>query len=178
MKDERPLTSSTSGQLQIPWLRPVSQISVKTSQPSIEGPIKRIIVADDEEDWREFVSEVLKNEYEIYIVRDGEECIALLGWMLDEKKPPAMIITDWKMPKMDGIELIRKAREIDTGLKFILITANTRIEMNELVLEIRPDSFFEKPLNPIEIRAAVKNLLSSKSKVNDNCKKPDCKDDD
>ena len=80
---------------------------------------QKILVVDDEISMCDFLTVVLSNEgYTVKAFQDGEEALKVLK----EEKFPCMI-TDLKMAKMDGLEVLEKAREIVPDLGVVVITA-------------------------------------------------------
>lgn len=94
---------------------------------------------------------------EVYIGEDGED-----GYLLYEKYKPDLIITDIKMPKMSGIELVSKVRQIDAKTSIVIISAHTEVE---LLLQSIPLSLIEyviKPLNSEKLNSIFTKFLNTK----------------
>ena len=87
--------------------------------------------------------------YKIESYADGSE-----AWDAFSATHPQIVISDWKMPGMDGLELCRRLRErqSDTYTYFILVTAQRRSRSNmETALEAGVDDFLKKPIGSEEI---------------------------
>jgi CheY-like chemotaxis protein len=159
--------------LHVPRLSPIKSFSKSTQPPSSEGPIlpsakaqrqkRRILVVDDEEDYRMIVQDTLDGDYEVYTVQNGEEALAALEWMRGENNLPAVIITDKMMPIMDGDEFIAKARDAVPGLKFIMITMNMTVTEDTLIEGGKPDRLMYKThlVGPDGLRKVVVDLLEN-----------------
>ncbi|HEY5599516.1 MAG TPA: response regulator, partial [Candidatus Manganitrophaceae bacterium] len=81
---------------------------------------KLILVVDDEESVRKYLSTLLVSEgYEVALAEGGEEAVA----MLKQGSSPSLIILDVMMPRMDGLEALRKIQEIHKGLPVIMLSA-------------------------------------------------------
>ena len=78
---------------------------------------KTILIVDDEEIIREFLFEVLNESYQISVASDGDEAIEKI-----QKQEYDLIITDLKMPKVSGEEVVRFARDADPQSKVIIIS--------------------------------------------------------
>jgi two-component system response regulator (stage 0 sporulation protein F) len=81
--------------------------------------MKRILVVDDEADIRLLYREELQEAgYEVAVAKDGHEALRMV-----QKNRPDLMTVDMKMPGMDGIELLRRVREIYRDLPIIICTA-------------------------------------------------------
>ncbi|MBN2870041.1 MAG: response regulator [Campylobacterales bacterium] len=68
-----------------------------------------------------------------------------------------LLITDFNMPRMDGIELLKKAKEIQPGIMSIMITANGEESVRIQALDEGVDDFLTKPYSPSEVKLRIKN---------------------
>ena len=115
----------------------------------------KILVAEDD-----FVSRLLvkkaveKIGHEVLEAEDGKIALELF---LEHK--PDMIISDWMMPEMDGIELCQKIRASDkkTYSYIILLTAKDKMTDLVEVFEAGADDYIIKPFKPDELRSRIKN---------------------
>jgi CheY-like chemotaxis protein len=76
-----------------------------------------------------------------------------------------LVITDYAMPQMSGLDLIKKIREIDTNyrIKIIVISATVKndiINYNDKFLNLKIDKFLEKPLSLEELKHEIKKLIN------------------
>ncbi|HEX7215445.1 MAG TPA: response regulator, partial [Methylomirabilota bacterium] len=84
----------------------------------------RILIVDDEPDMLESCSRILSRQgYACVTAGDGRAALAIL-----EREHPDLLLTDFKMPEMDGLELLRRAHELDPALPVILLTGFATIE--------------------------------------------------
>ncbi|HHP7245167.1 MAG TPA: response regulator [Elainellaceae cyanobacterium] len=120
-----------------------------------------ILVVDDNPDLRNYVSTVLqKAGYQVSIARNGLE-----GFQSLQRIHPDLIVSDWMMPVMSGLEMIQRIRDHDelNGTPIILLTAkadeDTRIEGTEQ----GANAYLSKPFNHRELLAEVRNLLALKA---------------
>jgi len=101
----------------------------------------RVLVVDDEPDMLENFTRILRRAgYRCLTASDGERGLALL-----ESERPDLLVTDLKMPGIDGMELLRQARELDPALPVIVITAFATIE--SAVAAIKEGAFDYLPKN-------------------------------
>lgn len=97
-------------------------MSIKPS----EQLLRRIILAEDDESMRGFLERALaKAGYDVTSFADGAAAYENLC-----KEPYALLLTDIVMPQMDGIELARRASELDPDLKIMFITGFAAVTLN------------------------------------------------
>src|SRR5262249_6780180 len=102
---------------------------------------RRILVVDDEPDMVENCTRILRRAgYRVLATTDPERALALI-----ESDRPDLVLTDLKMPGLDGMELMRRAHELDPTLPIIMITAFGSIE--SAVAAIKAGAFDYLPKN-------------------------------
>lgn len=116
----------------------------------------RIMVVDDEPSIQLLLSRILSNEgYVVETARSGEEAVARIPSFA-----PHLVITDLKMPGMDGIELMRRVKGERPEVDFILLTAYATVENAVEAMKAGAREYLIKPLKePEELRAAVARVL-------------------
>ena len=114
----------------------------------------KVLIVEDDKNYAEILKRVImKNGYEINLAYDGKE-----GLELSTKWKPDVIIVDWMMPGMSGIELISKLRE-HPELRFsyiIMLTARVETEDKITGLEAGADDFITKPVDFGELIARIR----------------------
>ena len=86
--------------------------------------VDRILVIDDDPISCEYVYEaLLRNSYDVDVAADGEQ-----GVEMAKKKEYDLVITDMKMPGMDGVQVVESIKEISTEAAFVIMTAYGKIE--------------------------------------------------
>ena len=104
---------------------------------------ERILVVDDEPNARTALRTLLGEEgYEIAEAADGEEALAKIAEL-----DPAVVLTDMRMPKMDGITLIRKAREAGSEAAFVMMTAFASVQAAVDAMKAGAENYLTKPLD-------------------------------
>ncbi|MFQ5867906.1 MAG: response regulator [bacterium] len=115
----------------------------------------RILVVDDSQECRELCQRVLLREgYVVHSVDSGKKA-------LKESKAIKfdLIITDLKMPDLDGISLLRRVKEIDPKICVIVITGYPDEESKAKAMELGASGYLAKPLDVSELVRAVKGCL-------------------
>jgi two-component system cell cycle response regulator CpdR len=89
-------------------------------------PLRRILLAEDEEAMRSFLERALTRAgYEVQAFENGVAAFQRL-----QQEPFTLLLTDIVMPEMDGIELARRASELDPTLKIMFITGFAAVTLN------------------------------------------------
>lgn len=119
--------------------------------------IKQVLVVDDEAPIREMISVALEMAgYECIGAESGQDALSIIT---DQK--PDMILLDWMMPNMSGVELARRLRkdEVTSDIPIIMLTAKGEEENKVMGLEAGVDDYITKPFSPRELVARLKAVL-------------------
>lgn len=125
---------------------------------------KKILVVDDNAEFRALMSGTLKSEYAVVTASDGNEGLkALAAGKID------LIISDLIMPGMDGMEFCAavKANINYSHIPFILLTAKTDPDSNIRGLKNGADDYITKPFSPKILLARIDSLLRMRSRLCD-----------
>jgi two-component sensor histidine kinase len=120
------------------------------------GPRPRILVADDNADMRKYVRRLLGSRFEVEAVPDGEAALEAA-----QAKPPALVLSDVMMPRLDGFGLV-KAIRADQRLRevpVILLSARAGDEAKVEGLDAGADDYLVKPFSARELVARVQANL-------------------
>ena len=103
----------------------------------------RVLVVDDEPDAVELLQEFLTSKgYEVFTAGDGEEALRKV-----KTERPHLILLDVRMPKMNGLEVLRQVRQIDKEVGVIMVTAVNEDETGRQALELGAFDYIVKPLD-------------------------------
>jgi sigma-B regulation protein RsbU (phosphoserine phosphatase) len=114
----------------------------------------RVLVADDEPVSRTVVAAMLrKSGYDVQIVADGEQAWAAL----QRPDPPHLAVVDWMMPGIDGVEVCRRLRRLETSTPTYVILLTSRDAAADIVegLHAGADDYVTKPPHEEELLARV-----------------------
>jgi CheY-like chemotaxis protein len=116
-----------------------------------------IYVVDDEPMMGEVVEAILQLEgYHTRIFSDPEEALLALA---ATRTKPQLLLTDFVMPAMNGMELIEQAKRIQPDLKSILFSGNFGQDIMRYY-PVKPDKFISKPFQPKALMALIKTVLA------------------
>ncbi len=115
---------------------------------------KPILIVDDEKNIRLTLSQVLETlGADIDAAANGEEALTKL-----KGREFGLILLDIRMPGMDGMEILRRVREIRPDIRVIMITAYGTIESAVEAMKLGAVDFLQKPFDPEEIRELVSRV--------------------
>ena len=117
----------------------------------------KILIVEDEEDSRFIFERLLsKNGYNVKTANNGDEALAII-----DEFNPKVILADWTMPKLNGIELcnIVKSKEEYKLIYFILLTARTSLKDRVEGLDTGADDYLVKPIDNQELVARIRSGL-------------------
>jgi len=115
--------------------------------------MKVLIAEDDSISRRLLQAALVKWGYDVVVTTDGRE-----AWkILQAAEPPTLLILDWLMPQMDGIEICREARKSEALKSAYIILLTSRGSKQDIVqgLEAGADDYVTKPFDHGELRARV-----------------------
>jgi len=114
----------------------------------------RVLIIEDDPDTQQMLSVILRAEgYDILTAGSGP-----LGLELLRKMGPDLVVLDWMLPGMDGLEILRRAREFST-VPVIMLTAKTGPHDRVTGLDTGADDYLAKPFEPEELLARIRAHL-------------------
>ncbi len=117
---------------------------------------KTILVVDDSDITRLLATRALKAAgYEVIEAEDGKAALAFL-----DGRSVSMVVCDWSMPVMDGIELVRTIKTMPAykHIPILMLTIADEDEMLEMAKSSGVDAWMTKPFTPLGLVTAVKKL--------------------
>lgn len=121
--------------------------------------MEKILVIDDDQSIRETLTTFLKRQgYNPVSAEDGMKGIRAV-----KEDFPELVICDYKMPKMTGLEVLEKIKEINPGIHFIMITAFDEMQTTIEAMQKGAYDFIEKPIDTERLKIAIKRALDNKN---------------
>jgi signal transduction histidine kinase len=113
-----------------------------------------ILLVDDEQDIREVLQTALEDSgYKVLLAENGEEALRQF-----EANQPSIVITDIKMPVMDGIELLQRLKRRNPETEVVMITGHGDMELAIKSLKHEATDFITKPINVDALEIALKKV--------------------
>jgi signal transduction histidine kinase len=127
---------------------------------------QKILLVDDEEGIRKVLGISLSDSgYQVFTAKSGEEALQIF-----KEQAPPIVMTDIKMPGMDGIELLQKMKEENPDVEVIMITGHGDMELAIQSLKHEATDFITKPINDDALEIALKRAkerISLKTQINE-----------
>ncbi|HET8842665.1 MAG TPA: response regulator transcription factor [Ktedonobacteraceae bacterium] len=115
---------------------------------------RKILVVDDDRKTVDLIRLYLEREqHQVLVAYDGREALELA-----RQRAPSLIILDWMLPKVDGLDICRILR-VESQVPIIMLTARSTEEDKLLGLDLGADDYVTKPFSPRELVARVRVVL-------------------
>ncbi len=119
---------------------------------------KQVLIVDDEPNLRKILSaQLTRDGYDVLTAEDGEQGLHVL-----REHHIDLVITDLKMPKVDGMTLLKRALEEEPELPVVLVTAHGTIDTAVEALKLGAFDFVTKPFDKDEVRQIVAKALKTR----------------
>jgi two-component system response regulator PilR (NtrC family) len=126
--------------------------------------MSNILVVDDEPSYRQILTLVFESEgHQIRIAANGREALDRLA-----EEPADLVVSDIRMPDMDGIEMLRNIRESMPDVGVIFMTAHASVETTREAFKLGADDYIEKPFDVDEMKLIVKKALEKRELIDEN----------
>lgn len=127
-----------------------------TDQTKPQHVLPRILLAEDDGDMRRFLAKALERAgYDVTSFEDG-----LMAYERLREEPFDLLLTDIVMPEMDGIELARRASELDPDIKIMFITGFAAVALNSDEEAARHAKVLSKPFHLKDLVTEVDRMVS------------------
>ncbi len=117
--------------------------------------IQNILVVDDEDEARLGLSKLLSIKgYKVFTAANGIEALEVL-----RNNPASIIITDIKMPGMDGLTFLREIKKLIPGVKVVIITGYGEVETYLEAMNLGAIEFLHKPIELNDLFKVIKKVI-------------------
>src|SRR5262245_15873935 len=123
------------------------------------GTLPRVLVVDDEMGPRESLRMLLKPSYTIATADSGKSALAQIP---DFR--PDLVIMDIKMPEMDGLELLRRVKQLDPSIEIVMITAYASLETVKTALTHGAFEYLIKPFSRSDLEDTVRRAVQRRQR--------------
>lgn len=153
---------NTSNSVSARVLMEEAPVRVNEYENSARDGAPVVLLADDQQDVRKYISNKLSSDYRVVEAKDGKEGLAMAKELM-----PDIVISDVMMPEMDGFELcaLLKTDNVTSHIPVILLTARAEETDKISGLETGADAYLIKPFNADELRIRVHNLIEIRNKM-------------
>ena len=122
----------------------------------------RILLAEDDSFARRLTVSTLKRIGITHITEAADGLLALKA-IAAAKTPFDLIVSDWNMPNMTGLDLLRLVRDEHPAMPFLMLTGNAGIDMVKTARTHRVDAYVVKPFSTDQLRSKIAAILNIKS---------------
>ena len=121
----------------------------------------RILIADDEEAARRSLGQILTEDgYEVFLAQDGEEALRLVA-----EHSPDILLSDLKMPRIDGHELLTRVRQGYPDVALMIMTAHGTIRSAVKAVQEGAEDYLTKPIDVEELERILKRIMGKRRLV-------------
>jgi DNA-binding NtrC family response regulator len=141
-------------------LNPASRSPGPAADPPTQHTGRRVLVVDDEPNARSALAELLRDEgYVTAVAQNGQEALALLA-----EFDPDVVLTDLKMPVLDGLGLVTQGKPLVPHAAFVMMTAFGSIDTAVTAIKAGAENYLTKPLD-LDAVALLVDRAAEKSKL-------------
>lgn len=116
-----------------------------------------LLIVDDQQGIRLLLKEVFKKEgFQTHLAATGIEALQIV-----EQADISLVLLDMKIPGMDGIEILKRIKEIKPHISVIMMTAYGELGVIQEALDLGAMKYFTKPFDIFEVRDEVKKILTT-----------------
>ena len=146
-------------------MRPYNGVSTRDAGKSLNTHQPRVLVVDDEAAIRDMIQFALERaQMDVLTAADAHEALLRIS-----ENRPDIILLDWMMPGVSGVELTRRLRKdsYTEDIPIIMLTAKVTEDDKVTGLEAGTDDYVIKPFSPRELLARIRAVLRRSSPAND-----------
>ncbi len=127
------------------------------------GQKPSILAVDDEKDMLETYRSILQKKYKVMLASSGEEALKI-----SQAEALSLILLDIRMPKEDGIQVLKKIKKQDQNLEVIMVTASRDVASAVEAMKLGAFDYVTKPFEVKELQAVIEKALEKRELVREN----------
>lgn len=141
----------------------IAETNMKSFEHDQRAPVlkqqRQVVIVDDESTGRTILAKIVQQVADDISVIEFDNPKDVLVWL--DSNHPSLIITDYRMPELNGVEFIKKVRQKDDCLNIpiMMITVVSEKEVRYEALDAGATAFLTRPIDQIECRTSCRNLL-------------------
>ena len=120
----------------------------------------RILICDDEEGVRESLKLILEERFDLQTAENGEEAVQHVA-----SAPFDVMLLDIKMPRMDGMETLKRVRQLAPSMPVLILTAYHSVDIAKEAVRLGAHDYLSKPFDKAELLGAIEQLLRKSRNV-------------
>lgn len=128
---------------------------------------KKVLIVDDEPSIRDSLSLLLKNNFIVTTAKDGAEALTLI-----ESDEPDLVLLDVLMPKLDGLETLKKLKEKNDKLPVVMLTATNTVKTAVEAMKFGANDYLSKPFDVEELTNLIIKILDESLPSSSSTNKP------
>jgi signal transduction histidine kinase/DNA-binding response OmpR family regulator len=146
--------------------KPLLKSIVSPKELNIEKQI--LLIVDDHEEMRQFIADIFSSQFQVIQSESGEEALEMALTYL-----PDLVITDWMMPGMSGVNLCQALRHNSktNHIPILILTSKSTQESQIEGMQAGADDFVSKPFHANILEIRVNKLLETKERIRKNLQK-------
>ena len=121
-----------------------------------EQTSRKVLICDDEEGIRESLKLILGDHYDLILTDSGEQCLQCL----DQDQNIGLVLLDIKMPKINGLEILKAVKSKRPDLNVVIVTGYKSVETACEASSLGASGYIVKPFKSDEILNTVQNSMS------------------
>lgn len=127
----------------------------------------KILIVDDEKNTREAIRDGLskQGDKDVFVAENGKDALRIA-----EDEPIDLVLTDLKMPDMDGVKLLRELKKHDANLVVVMMTAYATVDTAVEAMKLGAYDYIQKPFRMGDIKRIVAKALENRSLLLENAK--------
>lgn len=123
-----------------------------------------VLIVDDEKNTRDGLKQFLSGlDYDVFLAANGKEALPVI-----KKEHPELILSDLKMPEMDGMDLLHEIKRVEPNATVIMLTAYGTVESAVQAIKAGAYYYLTKPINFEELELTLKKALSQRALEHEN----------
>lgn len=129
------------------------------TQPKVHLDKARIMIVDDQADMRAMIRHMLGElgVNQVFEASDGKQAMSFIDDAMDMID---IIICDWNMPAMSGVEVLRQLRSVDDKMPFLMVTGRSDISSVSEAKASGVTAYISKPFSLVQLETKLKAIIS------------------